>query len=276
MSRTFDTNDGHYNWRPNLDEQAALRTLLESMTASGASGEVRLTITNPGESNADITGYGASKGAGNMEVLTLNLNELTRQTAPLTSITVSGTLVDTTSWTLTRVDHAGVVTIVATGTAATSMRYVEFLSPTLKPPASGWVYNLRARNSALGDCGDAHATCRVRVIQPAALTLTADAPGGLSGPFVNQQAAYLNLTGTDGDPPGTQWFLDQSAPGGGLTNRVIQHLPAISAATLGTTGTARPRLQVAGGGGGATRVRASWVGEAGRVDTPWQTIRWLT
>ena len=216
-----------------------------------------------------ITQYGASAGAGNMQTLTINRNRL-----PF-SPTISGTFPDdnVVSWGLNRIVGAASSQIAngavkTDGTHYASARHQENYTSDFRPDSSGWRYALTATDA---DADSSVAVCTVRtVLAPTLAAFTNSGAGALQGPGVNQQVAYLNWTGEEGDP-NSVWTLTQSG-------RHVATLPSsrhLSAAQGAATGTHRTRIQVAGGGGGSTTLTLTARNDGGTVSRS-TTINWLS
>ena len=241
-SQTQDFADGIYEWRPSATASAQLKTLLDGLLDGSITDEVVLGINNAAETGAVITNFGASKGGGNQQVLTINETEF----PALTSITLSATLASTTSAELYQLGTQAALAVFLTNPTAASHTFPVSSGFT---DSTGIEFNLVAYNADVGAAGTRNATCRVRLVRaPSITSFTATNPFTLQGPFINQQAVYLSGV-IDGGDPATTWTLSQSG------SRTIQHLPThVTPAALAATGTHRERLQVAGGGGGYTDV----------------------
>ena len=270
-SQTRDSGDGVYVWRPAAAGEARLRTLIDALVAGTNTGTVVLEIPNPADLGATISNFGASRGRGNRALLTMNLDDDILPTGPDGFlVTISGTLANASGWRIDRVDQHGVKTTpIQSAAAATEARWVERLSLFDRPDSRGWVYNLTAHDASTGLCGDAHATCRVRVIQrPTITSFTATTPVLLPGPQgTQQQASFLSGVVDDGDPTAV-WALSQ-------TGRDTGVLPGVSRSLLAQTGIHRPRVQVSSGGGRETTVTLTGTNEAGSVSRN-VTISWLS
>ena len=204
-SDTNDVGDGLYNWKPSTSSQESLKTLLAGLLDGSITDDVVLEIPGLAGNAAEITDFGATKGSGKQEILTLKTTELPN------TISISATLENCTSWDLYRIDHNGnSVKVASSPSPATSMSHNENLSSTFKPNSYGWHYNLVAYNSALGDCGTAHASIIVRVITaPSIQSFTASAPASSQAPGVFIQCSTLEWTASTGDPP-ARWEFSQS------------------------------------------------------------------
>lgn len=211
-----------------------------------------------------ITDFGATDGSGKQKTLTVNATQL-----PI-GVVISGSCQHTDIWTINRV-VAGSLSPVAAGRNQTPQtvraEYQEDLTSQLKPDSQGWVYNLMAENSTLGNCGIRHATCRVRLVTgPVLRAFAASSPSGVQTPSGVFQRSYLSWDADAGDPEAT-WSLSQSG------TRVISHLPSSSRLTPANgraTGTRRQIVQTAGDLGGYTDLTLTGRGEGGTAS---RTVR---
>lgn len=210
--------------------------------------------SKPGVTHATIASFGARVGS-NPKQRRLTLR---RDTDLPASVTISAAIANGTTWNITRF-HSGGSQQVAAGLGGTSAAYIENLSASFRPPASGWTYLLAV--SASDACGAAHASVTVRTIAPPTLTaFTATAPGSLQAPGIVTQVSYLTWTAAAGDPAAT-WAMTQ-------TGHVVDDLPSpriLTPEAGRATGALRVHVTVQGTPGARTTLTLTGTNEAGSV-----------
>ena len=203
-----------------------------------------------------ITHYGVNVGAGLLARATFNRTQL-----PLNA-TIGATFPerDVRTWAIRRAgDGHDSFDGAAPGPWGSAPAQTLAFTASFHPDAAGWTYNL----SAVGTNGQtSHATALVRMLTNPTLTAFSASVGQFgSGPTAVARA-YLNWTGTDGDPAAT-WTLTQT--GGTRTIATLPSSRHLNAAAGGLSGLHRRFVQVPLTGGGTSNLRLTAAGEGGTV-----------